>query len=129
MSATDKAKFDCPTGYVICENSSSDLDVFDWKMTFTEAQIHCKGLNSTICKSPSINMPESRSKAIKANSVSPLNFEEIKNLIEEKNLTDEQYIIWTDFERVNLTHFRISDTCRHTSTNLPSLTLVMGFSS
>ena len=57
-------------------------------------------------------MSESQSVDVNANSVSPLNFDEIKNLIEEKNITDEQYIIWTDFERINLTHFRTSIFCR-----------------
>ena len=56
-------------------------------------------------------MSESRSEDVNANSVSPLNFDEIKNLIEEKNITDEQYIIWTDFERINSTYFRISAIC------------------
>ena len=37
-----------------------------------------------------------------------MNFEEIEHLVVEKNITDEQYIIWTDFERINLTHFRAS---------------------
>ena len=37
-----------------------------------------------------------------------MSFEEIEHLVEEKNITDEQYIIWTDFERMNLTHFRTS---------------------
>ena len=50
MSATDKTKFDCPTGYVICENSSSDLELSALKKTFAEAQNHCDHLNSTICK-------------------------------------------------------------------------------
>ena len=50
MSATDKTKFDCPTGYVICENSSSDLELSALKKTFAEAQKHCDHLNSTICK-------------------------------------------------------------------------------
>ena len=45
-------------------------------------------------------------------SVSPLNVEEIENLVKDKNVTDEQYIIWTDFERINLTHFRTSIFCR-----------------
>ena len=37
-----------------------------------------------------------------------MNFREIKELFDEKNITDEKYIIWTDFERVNMTHFRTS---------------------
>ena len=50
MSATDKSKFDCPTGYVICENYNSALELFDRKMTFSEAKMQCDYLNSTICK-------------------------------------------------------------------------------
>ena len=50
MPATDKAKFDCPTGYVICKNLSSELKLYALKTTFAEAQIHCDHLNSTICK-------------------------------------------------------------------------------
>ena len=37
-----------------------------------------------------------------------MNFREIKELFDEKNITDEKYIIWTDFERINMTHFRTS---------------------
>ena len=50
MPATDKAKFDCPTGYVICKNLSSELELYALKTTFAEAQNHCDHLNSTICK-------------------------------------------------------------------------------
>ena len=50
LQATDKAKFDCPTGYVICKNITSDLELAAWKKTFAEAQNHCDHLNSTICK-------------------------------------------------------------------------------
>ena len=37
-----------------------------------------------------------------------MNFEEIKELVDENNISDENYIIWTDFERINMTHFRSS---------------------
>ena len=52
ISATYRAKLDCPIGYVICKNDNfdSDLTLFDRKMTFNEAKLHCKDLNSTICK-------------------------------------------------------------------------------
>ena len=36
----------------------------------------------------------------------------LEYLVKDKNVTDEQYIIWTDFERINLTHFRTSIFCR-----------------
>ena len=58
MSATHKAKFDCPTGYVICQNLSSNLELFALKKTFSEAQFHCDHLNSTICKSQPIRLPK-----------------------------------------------------------------------
>ena len=45
------------------------------------------------------------------NLVSPLNYDEIEDLVKEKSLTEKQYIIWTDFERLNMTHFRISISC------------------
>ena len=44
-------------------------------------------------------------------SVLPLKYEEIEELVKEKNITEKQYYIWTDFERLNLTHFRISVLC------------------
>ena len=37
-----------------------------------------------------------------------MNFQEIKKLVDENNITDENYTIWTDFERINMTHFRSS---------------------
>ena len=37
-----------------------------------------------------------------------MSFEAIEHLVIQKNITDEQYILWTDFERTNQTHFRIS---------------------
>ena len=45
-------------------------------------------------------------------SVLPLKYEEIEELVKEKNITEKQYYIWTDFERLNLTHFRISVLCQ-----------------
>ena len=50
ISATHKAKYDCPTGYVICRNLSSHLQLYALHKTFAEAQTHCDHLNSTICK-------------------------------------------------------------------------------
>ena len=41
-------------------------------------------------------------------SVLPLKYEEIEELVKEKNITEKQYYIWTDFERLNFTHFLIS---------------------
>merc|ERR1712176_986191 len=64
-------------------------------MTFHEAQIHCSKLNSTI--------------------FSPLNNAEIEELLKEKNIMEKQYIIWTDFERINMTHFRSKSDERYPS--------------
>ena len=44
----------------------------------------------------------------KKNLVSPLNYDEIEDLVKEKSITEKQFYIWTDFERHNMTHFRIS---------------------
>lgn len=44
----------------------------------------------------------------KKNLVSPLNYDEIEDLVKEKSITEKQFYIWTDFERHNKTHFRIS---------------------
>ena len=110
-------KQDCPIGYVICKNNDG-LKLIDRKMTFTEAHNECSIQNSTICKfshwrfsissliGQNLNCFASIGPDI--NLVSPLNFVEIKEIINEMNITELRYIIWTDFERINMTHFRTS---------------------
>ena len=48
ITATDRAKTDCPKGYVFCNKKSSPLLV-DREMTFVEAVEHCGKLNTSIC--------------------------------------------------------------------------------
>ena len=80
-------------------------------MTFHEAQIHCSKLNSTICEFQQNFVCALDNMYWKKNLVSPLNNAEIEELLKEKNIMEKQYIIWTDFERINMTHFRISISC------------------
>ena len=80
-------------------------------MTFHEAQIHCIKLNSTICEFQQNFVCAFDYMYWKNNLVSPLNNAEIDELLKKKNIMEKQYIIWTDFERINMTHFRISISC------------------
>ena len=80
-------------------------------MTFNEAQIHCNKLNSSICEFRQNLIFAFEYMYWKKNLVSPLNNEEIEELLKEKNIMEKQSIIWTDFERINMTHFRISTSC------------------
>ena len=48
ITATNRAKADCPKGYVFCNKTSSTL-LADRKMTFIDAVEHCGKLNTTIC--------------------------------------------------------------------------------
>lgn len=49
ITATDRAKTDCPEGYVFCNQSSKPM-LADRKMTFKDAVDHCRRLNTTICE-------------------------------------------------------------------------------
>ena len=80
-------------------------------MTFHEAQIHCNKLNSSICEFQENFVSAFEYMYRNKNSVSPLNNEEIEGLLKGKNIIKKQSIIWTDFERINITHFRISTSC------------------
>ena len=50
ITATSRAKNNCPKGYVFCKRKNSSKILQDKKMTFAEAVDHCENLNSTICK-------------------------------------------------------------------------------
>ena len=84
-------------------------------MTFVDAVEHCGKLNTTICK---LNMHSKcigvdldsnanvRPPIILISSDSPESFNDVAVEIEKRHLTKAMYIIWTDFERVDLMNFR-----------------------
>ena len=43
---------------------------------------------------------------LKNYSDTPKNFDEISSAMEQTNLINEPFVVWTDFERINMTHFR-----------------------
>ena len=47
-----------------------------------------------------------REQMLRNNSDTPKNFDEISEAIEHTNLSNESFVVWTDFERINMTHFR-----------------------
>ena len=49
ITATNRAKTDCPEGYVFCNKSSKPMLV-ERQMTFMDAVDHCQRLNTTICE-------------------------------------------------------------------------------
>ena len=49
ITATNRAKTDCPKGYVFCNSTSKPL-LADEKMIFNDAVDHCERLFTTICK-------------------------------------------------------------------------------
>ena len=114
ITATNRAKTDCPKGHVFCNKTSSPL-LADTKMTFVDAVEHCGKLNTTICK---LNMHSKCFRVkVKANSNawppillmssdSPESFNDVAGEFEKRNLTKAIYIIWTDFERVDFINFR-----------------------
>ena len=52
ISGSSRTKEDCPRGYVFCKNAteSTGFTLFESLITFKEAEIRCKALNTTICK-------------------------------------------------------------------------------
>ena len=39
-------------------------------------------------------------------SVSPIRFDEVSKAFAEKNIKTDHLLIWTDFERINISNFR-----------------------
>ena len=103
LSGSSRAKEDCPKGYVLCKNATepAGFTLFESLVTFKDAEIKCKALNTTICKKMSFLIIH-----LMAFSVSPICFDEVTKAFAEKNIKTEHLSIWTDFERINISHFR-----------------------
>ena len=52
VTGSSRAKEDCPKGYVLCKNDTDPVGftLFEFLVTFKEAVIRCKELNTTICE-------------------------------------------------------------------------------
>ena len=101
ITATNRAKTNCPEGYVFCNITSKPL-LADSTMTFKDAVDHCERLNTTICKLNIISVNVCDWFFLD----SPESFDDVALEFEKRNLTKVSYIIWTDFERVDLMKFR-----------------------
>ena len=69
-----------------------------------------QGCVGTLCKSFEsylwVSDTEIRAQMLKNYSDTPKNFDEISSAMEQTNLINEPFVVWTDFERINMTHFR-----------------------
>ena len=52
LTGSSRGKEDCPKGYVLCKNATepTGFTLFESLVTFKEAEIKCKALNTTMCK-------------------------------------------------------------------------------
>ena len=96
---------DCPKGYVFCVEQGSTPNFIPTNMTFKAASEHCANLSSHICEFRTLKF-RVREQMLRNNSDTPKNFDEISEAIEHTNLSNESFVVWTDFERINMTHFR-----------------------
>ena len=103
ISGSSHTKEDCPKGYVFCKNAteSTGFTLFESLITFKEAEIRCKAFNTTMCKE--LLFLRFLSYCF---LVSPIRFEEVSKTFAEKNIKEDHLLIWTDFERINISHFR-----------------------
>ena len=96
---------DCPNGYVFCEEQGSTPKLIPTNLTFKAASEHCANLSSHICESPTLKF-RVQEQMLKNNSDTPKNFDEVSRAMEQANLNNQSFVVWTDFERINMTHFR-----------------------
>ena len=95
----DIDKNDCPTGTFICEGN--EIGLFDEhsstsNFTYNEAVIFCNNMNSSLSKYTEIFVS-----LISMISASFDSLDEFSAFA--KNISE--IVIWTDFERINSTHF------------------------
>ena len=103
LTGSSRGKEDCPKGYVLCKNATepTGFTLFESLVTFKEAEIKCKALNTTMCKKLCF-----LGSSYDGFSVSPIRFDEVSKAFAEKNIKTDHLLIWTDFERINISHFR-----------------------
>ena len=105
VHSSNRLKHDCPKEFVFCAEKDSKPVLIAHEMTFQTASNYCSNGSSHICESSFwVISPFLKTRF----SDTPKNFEEISRAFKRNNLSDTVFTVWTDLERMNLTHFRKS---------------------